>query len=37
MAIKQAKGVANIPDNNSNGTWEVLTTVRKAYLTIKRD
>lgn len=24
-------------DNNSRGTWEVLETVRKAYLTFKRD
>jgi len=24
-------------DNNSKGTWEVLETVRKAYLTFKRD
>jgi len=24
-------------DNNSKGTWEVLETVRKAYLTYKRD
>ena len=37
MAIKQINQIAGIrSDHNSKGTWEILVTTRKAYLTVKR-